>query len=76
MQFSFVYNTLAKRRREVLDETSLCSVDEAVTASIEERLGLEPTLFKLEAVSAATCHFNLINKLGAGGFGSVYKVLN
>ncbi|XP_078175428.1 cysteine-rich receptor-like protein kinase 10 [Carex rostrata] len=64
---------LARRRREVLDITSQNSVGEAATTSIEERLGLDSVLFSLETVSAATCNFSLLNKLGEGGFGPVYK---
>jgi hypothetical protein len=32
--------------------------------------------FDLSSIAAATDHFSIANKLGEGGFGSVYKVAN
>lgn len=76
LERNLFYDTSARSRREALDITSQNSVGEAATTSIEERLGLDSVLFSLETVSAATCNFSLLNKLGEGGFGPVYKVLN
>lgn len=38
-------------------------------------LDLQTGLFTLRQIKAATNNFDLGNKLGEGGFGSVYKVL-
>lgn len=32
-------------------------------------------LYSYQVLEAATCHFSSKNKLGSGGFGTVYKVL-
>lgn len=41
-----------------------------------EANNLEIPLFSIDAVVNATDNFSVMNKLGEGGFGSVYKVLN
>lgn len=37
---------------------------------------VESLLFKLNAIRAATDNFSSANKLGRGGFGDVFKVIN
>lgn len=41
---------------------------------IESRESPDLPIFNLRAVSAATNNFSPVNKLGKGGFGTVYKV--
>lgn len=38
--------------------------------------GIDVPFYNLESILAATDNFSNINKLGQGGFGLVYKVLN
>ena len=40
-----------------------------------EPFDAELHIFDLESILIATNHFNTTNKLGQGGFGSVYKVI-
>ena len=42
----------------------------------ESRQTTDLTIFDLRTISAATDNFNPANKLGEGGFGAVYKVVN
>lgn len=41
----------------------------------ESRINSELPFFDLSTIAAATNNFSFSNKLGAGGFGSVYKVV-
>ena len=40
----------------------------------DQNIDLELPLFELATISNATNNFSINNKLGAGGFGLVYKV--
>ena len=41
---------------------------------LQELSAVESLLFDLSIVKSATANFSEVNKLGQGGFGSVYKV--
>lgn len=41
-----------------------------------KRRNADLPLFELSSIAAATNNFSSENKLGEGGFGSVYKVIN
>jgi hypothetical protein len=40
----------------------------------EEEEGMKCQLYSYQVLEAATCRFSTTNKLGSGGFGTVYKV--
>lgn len=48
-------------------------LDSNLLEDSEEHIGL--LLFDLDKITAATNNFSNTNKLGEGGFGTVYKVL-
>ncbi|XP_073108449.1 receptor-like serine/threonine-protein kinase SD1-8 isoform X1 [Elaeis guineensis] len=60
-----------KRRRVMLGATSLS--DQNISEEHFEGDDLELPLFELGNVAAATDNFSILNKLGEGGFGPVYK---
>ena len=41
-----------------------------------EAVELQTVCFSLKHIKAATNNFDAINKIGEGGFGSVYKVIS
>ena len=49
--------------------------DSISTVDIEEIRTVESLQFDLHTIKAATQNFSRDNKLGGGGFGEVYKVL-
>ena len=68
-----------QKHREILfsDPTSNLSEnrDSPITKIHEGGQNVGVTFFELSAVIAATNNFSSANKLGQGGFGSLYKVM-
>ena len=48
---------------------------EAIAVSDHREEDLELPLFDMSTITSATNNFSIDNKLGEGGFGSVYKVI-
>ena len=66
-----------KRRNEFplsLTSRSNCSRDLPIKEFEEGTTSSDLPLFDLSVIAAATNNFSDANKLGEGGFGSVYKV--
>lgn len=59
-----------KRGSGVVEEDSISDQE-----TIGERIGSRNFMYDLDVLVAATDNFRLANRLGAGGFGTVYKVL-
>ena len=52
-----------------------CTVNDKVKKQIKDgQASHELQIFSFESISTATSNFTIENKLGEGGFGSVYKV--
>ncbi|XP_060970943.1 G-type lectin S-receptor-like serine/threonine-protein kinase At1g61480 [Cannabis sativa] len=62
--------------KEILKKLGLADIIESPTHNLQGAKQQDPSelcIFELDSVLVATNHFNIRNKLGQGGFGSVYK---
>ncbi|XP_062087396.1 G-type lectin S-receptor-like serine/threonine-protein kinase At1g61480 isoform X2 [Humulus lupulus] len=62
--------------KEILKKFGLAKIGEALVPNLQSAKQQDPSelsVLELDSVLAATNHFNITNKLGQGGFGSVYK---
>ncbi|XP_051128578.1 G-type lectin S-receptor-like serine/threonine-protein kinase At1g11330 [Andrographis paniculata] len=73
----FSWRWMAKRRGDKRNETTNTTISGSIDSSLQDALSQanleELPLFKLEILANATNNFSEANKLGRGGFGSVYK---
>ncbi|KAF4386945.1 hypothetical protein F8388_006900 [Cannabis sativa] len=63
--------------KEILKKLGLADIIESPTHNLQGAKQQDPSelcIFELDSVLVATNHFNIRNKLGQGGFGSVYKL--
>lgn len=66
-----------KLLRELGDNESRCSTNCKARTQKKKKIqsiSQELKIFDFQAIVVATSNFSIINKLGEGGFGSVYKV--
>ena len=64
-----------KLLRELGDNESRRSTNrKARTHEKDQSISQELKIFEFQTIVVATSNFSIINKLGEGGFGSVYKV--
>ncbi|KAG5246805.1 Cysteine-rich RLK [Salix suchowensis] len=73
----YIYRILQRRRAEpdlfIDDTSSLTNFEEQKREDFEESSSSKLPVFDIKTITSATENFSFGNKLGQGGFGSVYK---
>lgn len=72
--FSVVSTEKNRNARLLFERMEALNSNESGAIHVNQNKLKELPLFEYQVLAAATDNFDIINKLGEGGFGSVYKV--